>query len=118
MDTALWIAQGLLAVAFLGAGVLKLVKSKAELAPRMAYVEDFSARTIQAIGALEVLGAVGIVLPWLLDIAPFLTGWAAVGFAATMVGAIVVHLRRNEWANLPVNAVLLGLALFVVWGRM
>lgn len=117
MNTALWIAQGLLAVAFLGAGLLKLVKSKDELAPRMPYVEDFSATTIRAIAGLEVLGAIGLVLPWLLGIVPVLTVWAAVGCALTMIGAVIVHIRRGEISDLPVNAALFALSVFIAWGR-
>ncbi|GAB5536438.1 MAG: DoxX family protein [Rubricoccaceae bacterium] len=117
MNTALWIAQGLLAVAFLGAGLLKLVKSKDELAPRMPYVEDFSAHAIKAIAGIEVIGAVGLILPWLLGIAPVLTVWAAIGCALTMIGAAIVHIRRGEMSDLPVNLALLGLALFIAWGR-
>ena len=117
MNTALWIAQGLLAVAFLGAGLLKLLKSRDELAPRMPYVEDFSDGAIRAIGGLEVLGAAGLILPWLLGIAPALTAWAAIGAALTMVGAAIVHIRRGEFSDLPVNVVLFALAVFIAWGR-
>lgn len=117
MNTALWIAQGLLSVAFLGVGALKLAKSRTELAPKMPYVEDFSDGTIRTIGGLEVLGAIGLVLPWLLGIAPFLTVWAAIGLALTMAGAAVVHVRRGEMANVPVNLVLFVLAALVAWGR-
>lgn len=59
MNIALWIAQGVLAAAFLGAGILKLVKSGDELMPKMPYVEDFSDSAIRGIGLIEVLGAVG-----------------------------------------------------------
>jgi len=117
MNTALWVAQGLLAVAFLGAGLLKLVKSRDELAPKMPYVEDFSDSAIRGIGLIEVLGAMGLVLPWLLGIAPFLTVWAAIGSALTMVGAAIVHVRRGEMVNVPVPIVLLALAVFIAWGR-
>ena len=117
MNTALWIAQGVLAAAFFGAGALKLMKSRADLAPKMPYVEDFSDGMIRTIGGLEVLGAVGLVLPWLLGMAPALTIWAAIGLALTMVGAAIVHIRRGEMDGLPVNVFLFALALFVAWGR-
>ncbi|MEM6785403.1 MAG: DoxX family protein [Bacteroidota bacterium] len=117
MGIALWIAQGLLAFAFFGAGMMKLTQPKSKLREKTPYVDDFSAGTIRLIGLLEVLGAVGIVLPWLLGVLPVLTGWAALGLALTMVVAAIVHLRRGEGKNVPVNVVLLALALFVVWGR-
>jgi uncharacterized membrane protein len=116
MNIALWIAAGLLAVAFLAAGLSKLVQPKEKLAERTPYVEDFSAGAVKAIGALEVLGAIGLILPAVTKIAPILVPLAATGLALMMVGAIVVHLRRGEKA-IAVNFVLLALAVFVAWGR-
>jgi len=60
-----------------------------------------------------VLGALGVVLPWLLDVAPVLTPLAATGLALTMLGAMVVHTRRGERPALVPNAVLLALAAAV-----
>ena len=79
MDIVLWIISGLLALAFLGAGGMKLMRSREQLQPQMAYVEDFSDGQIKAIGGLEVAGAVGLILPWLLGIAEILTPLAALG---------------------------------------
>lgn len=116
MNIALWIAAGLLAVAFLAAGLSKLVQPKEKLAERTPYVEDFSAGAVKAIGALEVAGAIGLILPAITKIAPVLVPLAATGLALMMVGAIVVHLRRGE-KSIAVNIVLLALAVFVAWGR-
>jgi uncharacterized membrane protein YphA (DoxX/SURF4 family) len=115
MDVLTWILSGLLAAAFLGAGALKLVTPRTKLLedPKMAWAGDFTDGQVKAIAALEVLGAIGVVLPWLLDVAPVLTPLAATGLALTMVGAMVVHARRGETAALPPNAVLLGLAVAV-----
>ena len=97
MLIALWILNGLLALAFLGAGLMKLARPKAALASSgMAYVEDFSATQVKLIGLVEVLGALGLILPLLLNIAPVLTPIAAVGLALVMIAATVVHLRRKE----------------------
>lgn len=97
MLIALWIVNGLLALAMLGGGVMKLVTPKATLAERgMAWTEDFSAGTIKAIAALEVIGAVGMVLPLATGIAPILAALAGTGIAIIMIGAVVVHLRRKE----------------------
>jgi uncharacterized membrane protein YphA (DoxX/SURF4 family) len=119
METIIWIAQGLLAAAFLASGSLKLVKSYADLAENdnMKWVEDFGPRHIKAIGTVEVLGAIGLILPAALDIAPVLTPIAAVGLALTMLGASATHLRRGELGVLPVNAVLFALAVFVAIER-
>lgn len=106
MLIALWIVNALLALAFLGAGVMKLARPKEALAAGgMEYVEDFAPATIKVIGALELLGALGLILPLATGIAPILAPIAAVGLALTMAGAIVVHVRRRENT---VAAVVLG----------
>lgn len=117
MNIVLWIVAIALALAFLAAGLSKLVQSKEKLAPRMAWVEDFETGPIKTIGALEVLGAIGLVLPGVTGIAPILVPLAATGLALLMIGAIVVHARRGETQAIPVNVVLLLLAVFVAWGR-
>ncbi|GIH04493.1 hypothetical protein Rhe02_25600 [Rhizocola hellebori] len=117
MNIALWIVQGLLAAAFAGGGFLKLTKPKAELQPKMAYVEDFSAGTVKLIGAVELLAALGLILPWATGILPVLTPLAASGLALVMVLAALVHVRRKEYSAILFNAILGGLALFVALNR-
>ena len=117
MNVLLWVVQGLLAAAFLMAGVLKTTTPKAKLAEKMPWVEDFSPGTVKFIGAVEGLAAIGLVLPALTGIAPILTPLAAAGLAITMVLAAVVHLRRGEHQGIVVNAVLFALTAFVAWGR-
>jgi uncharacterized membrane protein YphA (DoxX/SURF4 family) len=114
---ALWVAQVLLAVAFLGAGATKLSQPKEKLAKNIAWVEDFSQPAVRLIGAVEVLGAIGVVLPALTGILPWLTPLAALGLVLLMVGAALTHLRRKEYGNVAINAVLLVLAAFVAYGR-
>jgi hypothetical protein len=116
VNIVLWIIAGLLAAAFLGAGVMKLTQPKEKLASSgMAWTEDFSPGTIKLIGLAEVLAAIGLILPAALDIAPILVPLAATGLVLVMAGAIVVHLRRKE-PIIP-QALLLILAAVVVWGR-
>ena len=117
MGIALWVVQVLLAAAFLVSGATKLSQPKEKLAKNMAWVEDFSHRAVRTIGALEVLGAIGIVLPALSGILPSLTPLAALGLVLTMIGAALTHLRRAEYATIAVTAVLLILAAFVAYGR-
>jgi uncharacterized membrane protein YphA (DoxX/SURF4 family) len=117
MNVALWVAAGLLAVIYLAAGLPKLTKPKEALVDQMSWAADFSARSVHAIGALEVLGAVGVVLPGLVRIAPVLVPLAAVGLALLQVGAAVVNVRYQETNRLPLNIVLFALAVFVAWGR-
>ncbi|MCU7722478.1 DoxX family protein [Actinoplanes sp. KI2] len=118
MNVVLWIIAGLLAAAFAAAGVMKLSQSKEKLAASgMAWTEDFSPGMVKLIGALELLAAVGLILPALLGVAPVLVPLAATGLALVMVGAIATHARRKEHQAIAVNVVLLVLAVFVAWGR-
>jgi uncharacterized membrane protein YphA (DoxX/SURF4 family) len=117
METALWIVQILLAALFLMSGLMKAMQPRKKLAERTPYVEDFTDGQIRTIGILEVLAAVGLVLPAVTGILPWLTPLAAVGLALTMVGAIIVHLRRGEYPSIIINVVLLALGLFVAYGR-
>ncbi|MFD5416407.1 DoxX family protein [Streptomyces nojiriensis] len=118
MDTTLWVIAGVLALLFLAAGLMKISQPREKLAATgMAWAEDFSPRSVKAIGAVELLGALGLILPAALGIAPALAAWAALGLAATMLGAAAVHLRRKEAKALPVALVLLVLAAVVAWGR-
>jgi len=118
MNIALWITQALLAVVFLMAGVFKTTQSKEKLIENgLHYVEAMSPTVIRTIGVLELLGAIGVVLPALTGILPWLTLLAAAGLALTMVGAIITHLQRSEYTNIVTNVVLMGMALFVVYGR-
>lgn len=115
MEIALWIVQILAGIAFLMAGGMKLMQPKEKLAEKMAWVEDFDANIIKGIGLLEVLGAIGIILPHRLDILSLLTPLAAIGLVLTMIGAAIVHLRRNEIPMIMPTIVLGGLAAFVLW---
>ena len=117
MNIVLWILQGVLAVLFLFAGLTKVSQPKAKLASAMAWVEDFPAGTVKLVGALEVLGAIGLILPWATGIAPVLTPIAALGLVAIMVGAVVTHLRRKEYQPIVINIGLAVAALVVAIGR-
>src|SRR3977135_4262766 len=113
MNTATWIVQGVLAFALLGAGGMKLVKSRKALissGASMAWAEDFSTGGIKLIGVLEVAAAAGLVLPWALKVAPVLTPLAGMGAALLLLGAAVVHLRRHESKAIgaPIFLALLG----------
>ncbi|MEU0743731.1 DoxX family protein [Streptomyces sp. NPDC006134] len=118
MNVTLWIIASILAVAFLLAGLMKAGRPKEKLAASgMAWADDFSTGAVKGIGAVEVLGALGLVLPAAFDIAPILVPLAATGLAITMLGAAVVHGRRKENQMIGVNVVLLVLAAVVAWGR-
>jgi uncharacterized membrane protein YphA (DoxX/SURF4 family) len=119
MNVVLWVLAGLLAAVFLAAGAAKLAQSKEKLtaSPNMAWATDFSPGVLKMIGALEVLAAIGLVLPAALDIVPVLVPLAAVGLVLVMIGAAVTHARRKETQAIAMNVVLLAVAAVVVWGR-
>lgn len=115
MVIATWIICAVLAADFGAAGAMKLATPYAKLRqdPRMGWAEDFSARQVRAVAAAEVLGAIGLILPWALGIARVLTPLAATGLAAVMVGALSVHARRRETEPIAMNVVLLVFAMLV-----
>ena len=119
MNIALWIVAGLLAAVFLLAGANKLLipREKLAKAPGGGWVLDFSAGFVKALGAVEILGAVGLILPALLDIAPVLVPLAALGLALIMTGAAVVTFRRQEFKHVLLNLTYLALLVFVAFGR-
>jgi hypothetical protein len=82
-----------------------------------SFAEDLSDRQYKTLGVLELAGAVGVVLPRLLGIAPVLTPLAALGLVGLMIGAIVQHLRRREPQLIVINVILMLLAFSVLWGR-
>ncbi|RSM69650.1 DoxX family protein [Kibdelosporangium aridum] len=121
MNLILWIIAGLLAVAYLFGGGGKLIIPKERIAafgPSSRWVEDFSAGSVKAIGALEVLAAVGLILPAALGIAPVLVPLAALGLVVIMLGAAFTRIRRREFKYLVADLVYLALAGFVAWGRL
>jgi len=117
MEIALWIVQGVLALAFLMAGAMKVMQPKEKLAEKMDWVEDFSPGQLKGIGVLETLGALGLILPAVTDTLPWLTPTAAVGLVMVMIGAALTHRRRGEGSMIGINVVLLLQAAFVAYGR-
>jgi uncharacterized membrane protein YphA (DoxX/SURF4 family) len=118
MLIAVWIVSGLLALAYLFSGGGKVVRPHSKVKLTMEFAEDFAPWQVKVIGILEVLGAIGLIVPELTHIAPILTPIAASGLVLVQVVAIIVHLRRHDSPKgLPVNIVLLLLALFVAIAR-
>jgi putative oxidoreductase len=117
LNISLWVAQVLLALMFLMAGIMKSTQPIEELSKSMAWVNDFSIGMVRFIGASELLGGIGLLLPSLLRIRPFLTPLAALGLFMVMVFAFIYHVSKGEYELLPVNSILGTIALFIVWGR-
>jgi uncharacterized membrane protein YphA (DoxX/SURF4 family) len=118
MNIVLWIITAVLALLFLAAGTMKIAQPKAKLAAAgQGWVEDFSVGAVKRIGGLEILAALGLILPALLGIATVLVPAAAVGLVLLMVGAAVTHGRRHETPNVIINVVLGILAAGVAIAR-
>lgn len=118
MNTLLWISQGLVAAIFLMAGMTKLTQPREKIKEKVGdWVDVVSDSNLKLIGLLEMFGAIGLVLPMLLNILPVLTPIAAVGLSITMVSAMSLHIKRKEMDKLVPNVVLLVLSLFIAIGR-
>jgi len=116
MNVGLWIAQVLLGLVFVTSGGFKVFfyeKSRERL--KLAQVSPRSA--VATIGVLEILGALGMILPAATGIMPWLTPVAAIGLALTMIGATGFNVKNGDASHVPVNLVLLLVAMFVVVGR-
>ena len=119
MNTALWIAAGLLAAVLLVSTSKAIVPREkiASVGPAAAWVLDFSPGALRAIAALELLAAAGLILPAVLDIAPILVPVTAVCVAVLFAGAATMRLRRGERATIGPDLFYLGVAVLLAWGR-
>lgn len=120
MNVALWIAAGLLAAVLLfstGKAFIPKEKIIAVGGSASRWVEDFSPAALRAIAAVELLAALGLILPAVLDIAPVLVPLAATGTALLFVGAVIMRLRRGERLTVVPDLAYLAVAVFVAWGR-
>jgi len=119
MNLALWIAAGLLAVVALLGGITKTFVPKDRLAALNGggWTGDVSVGFVKTLGVLELLAALGLILPAVLGIAPVLVPVTAVCWAVLMIGAMITHGRRGEFALIGLNLIYLVIAAFIAWGR-
>ena len=119
MNIALWIIQVLLAGMYGMAGSMKTFQpAKVRENPQMTWAHDKQDGYIRFVGVAELLGALGLILPALTGILPWLTPLAAIGLTLIQVLAIfTVHLPKKEFQVIPVNVILLVLAIFAAYGR-
>lgn len=118
MNVILWIVQGLLVLVFGFSAIVKGTQSTQRAVELgMTGVADVPLGLMRFIAACEVLGVIGLVLPYATGILPVLTPLAAVGLGMIMVPAAGIHLRRREPLTAMGNVVLLGLCVFVAIGR-
>ncbi|HEY7540734.1 MAG TPA: DoxX family protein [Methylomirabilota bacterium] len=113
MRYALWTAQALLAAVFLFAGASKFIMSVEEMTRDIQLPGMF----LRFIGAAEILGAIGLILPSLLRIRPGLTPLAAAGLVIIMIGATAVSFMIGGVVMALAPLVVGLLAAFVAYGR-
>lgn len=116
MNIALWIVQGLLALMFIFAGMMKSFQVEKAQAT-MPWAKDSSKGFVRFVGLSELLGGLGLILPQATDIAPILTPIAALALAFIMLLAAFYHAKRKEYSGIGMNILLLALAVFVAIGR-
>lgn len=120
MNLALWILAGVLAVFYTagGLGMVLLPKQRFRAAgPSQHWVDDFDDGHLKVIGAIKLIGCLGLILPAALDIEPVLTPLAACGLMLLMSGAATTRFRRNEWKFLVGDLFFLILFALLAWGR-
>ena len=116
MHSTLWIAQIILAVLLISGTVMKFMPIE-KISAMMPWTGQLPAPIVRLLGVIDLLGAVGLILPTLLRIKPRLTSWAAIGVIALMFCAIVFHVSRGEASVIGINIVSIILAAFIAWGR-
>lgn len=117
MNATVWIIQGILAIMFAMAGIMKSTQPKGKLVKSLPWVNDFSLPTVRLIGISELLGAIGLVIPQLTGILPVLTPVAAIGLAVIMILAASHHIRKAEYKAVIFNATLFILSAIVAYYR-
>ena len=118
MNTALWALQAVLAAVFLATGLNKAIRPKARMVAMSHWWQAWPPGAIKALGAAELVGVAGLVLPWATGIARVLTPLAATGLAVVLVGAAATHLRYREYRVVPAVVLLLAAAIVVAVGRL
>ncbi|MFG2841349.1 DoxX family protein [Streptomyces zaomyceticus] len=114
MNIAYGIVAGLLALFYFYAGTLKVLRSRDQLRPMMAWVDRMPLSAVRALGAVEILGAAGLILPPLTGIVPSLAQAAAIGFVLLQTGAIAVHLTGRD-RGIALNIGLTVTAAVTIW---
>ncbi|MEU8578340.1 DoxX family protein [Streptomyces asoensis] len=114
MNTAYWIVAGTLALFYFYAGTLKVIRSREQLRPMMAWVDRVPLPALRALGAVEILGAIGLMLPPLTGTALWTASAAAIGFVVLQTGAIAVHLTGED-RRITLNAGLAATAAVTTW---
>ncbi len=117
MNIVLWVLQIFLALVFLSTGALKAFQYERAKA-RLPWVASAPRGFVTFVGLVEILGAIGLILPALTGIFPILTPLAALGLGLVMLTASGFNFSHAEYKTIALNLVLLVMAVVVVVGRL
>ena len=117
MNTTLWVIQGLLSAFFIMPGIGKIRNSKAKHIADGHLKANDAVMPIRILGILELFGCIGIIVPWLTNIAPILTPITATCFGAIMLAGIILHTKKQEYKMLPMLFIVLTLSIVVAYFR-
>lgn len=117
MNISLWIMQAVLSLFFLFTGFGKLSSTKQQHIENGHIKPGDAVTPIWILGILEILGSVGIIIPWLTGVAPILTPVTAICFCLVMAGAFMVHLQKREYKFLPLPVLIIVLAAMIAYYR-
>jgi len=117
MNITLWIFQAILAIMFCFSGIMILTQPKEKLAPKMPFLNDYSAPMVKLVAFAHIFGAIGLILPLLLNIIPILTPVAASGLVLVMLLAAAYNKNRGDFKSVIVDLIILLLFLFIAVSR-
>lgn len=118
MNMLLWIAQILLSTSLIWAAGIKLFQPIEQLEIMWPWTGDVSPEFVRFTGVIDLLGALGVILPTLLRFKPVLAPIAAIGIVLLMIAASIFHISRGEGSQIGFNIVFAGIAAFVAYGRL
>lgn len=118
MFILIWICQLLGGVMFTLAGIMKSTQPKEKLSAKMPWVNSFSAGSVKMIGILQLLGGIGMIVPWVTGIFPILTPIAAAALGLMMLFAAAYHLSKKEFKEIGINLFLFLIVAVVAYGRL
>lgn len=117
LNLLLWAVQVAVTFMFIMAGLFKTNQPFEVMVETTPWVASVPLELVKFIGFCEFVGAVGLILPSIFRIKPFLTIWAALGLGLIMSLAAVFHVYRGEFSAIGMNIFLMSLAFFIAWGR-
>lgn len=112
-----WLGQIVLAGIFGTLGYFNITDPIERAIEGLGWLSTVPPEVVRIVGVLQIIGAVGVIVPWALRVIPHLTSLAALGLAFLEFLTIEFHLGQGLWGMLPADFALLSLALIIAWAR-